>query len=68
MKSFKGKNKKVVEVKFDAIHGKVGETSWSIDYNKASKRYSLRSNNFFYSHVSLNACRNKAADKDVVWS
>jgi len=68
MKNFKGKKKKVKEVKFDAINGKVGDTNWAIDYSKAAKRYALRSDaGFFYSHASLTACQKKAANKEVVW-
>jgi len=69
MKSMKGKNlAKVVEVKFDTLHGKVGDNFWIIEYNKVSKRYDLQSDDgFFYSHISLTACQNKAKDKGVAW-
>ena len=68
-KSFRGKGKKAKVVKFDAITGKSGNTAYSLDYNKISKRYDLRSEDgFFYSHISVDACENKAVDKEVVWS
>jgi len=78
-KSFKGKGNKVVEVKFNAINGvSTDGTHWELEYSKVSKRYNLRTynhqsgadhgENIVYSHISLTACQNKAADKEVVWN
>jgi len=63
------KQAKLVEVKFDTVHGKNGDILWELGYNKASKRYALRADDgFLYSHISLIACQNKAADKEVAWA
>ena len=67
-KSFRGKGKVVKEVKFDTMNGKSGGTLFDLDYNKSTKRYNLRGDNgFLYSHVSVTACKHKAADKEVIW-
>jgi hypothetical protein len=69
MKSFKGKNQEVKEIKFDTMNGKAGNTLFDLDYNKNTKRYNLRGDNgFLYSHVSVTACKNKAETQGVVWN
>ncbi len=74
MKRMKGdKQKKVVEINFDAINGVLPSGSHcELEYNRVSKRYVLRTGadqggDFSYSHVSLTACKNKAADMGIVW-
>ena len=69
-KSFKGKNEKVKEVKFDTMEGIfVGDKSnWTLSYNGNSKRYALkREGSTVLSHISVTACKKKAVDKGVVW-
>mgnify|MGYP003970216255 FL=1 len=77
-KNFKAKQVKAKVVKFDAINGESSDgTHWELEYSKDSKRYNLRTynhqsgadhgENLVYSHISLDACKRKAADKEVVW-
>ena len=74
MKRMKGKKQVVKEIKFDAINGVTPDgTHWELEYSKVSKRYNLRSGadqggDLFFSHISVTACKNKAADKEVVWN
>ena len=74
MKSFSGKNPKVVEIKFEAINGYTlpDEIHWELEYNPVSERYNLRSGadqggDLVFSHVSLTACKKKAASAGIVW-
>ena len=68
-KGWNKKNPKVKEIKFDAINGDSTDgTPWELLYNRTSKKYTLLSNGVFsYSHISLTACKNKAAEKEVTW-
>ena len=72
-KNFKGKQEKVKEVKFDTITGASPDgTQFELNYNHSSKRYGLYSGvcpdiSLVLSHISLDACKNKATDKEVVW-
>ena len=70
------KGKKVQQktkvIKFDAINGESADgIMWELGYNKVSKRYDLRRGSLLgdtvYSHISLDAVKNKATDKEVVW-
>ena len=69
MKSMKGKKQVVKKITFDPINGVSPDgTPWELFYNWTAKRYTLlRYEVFFYSHISLKACKRKAADKEVVW-
>jgi hypothetical protein len=66
-KSFKGKEQKVKEIKFDTMESV--EKDWTLEYGKASKRYDLkREGSTVLSHVSVTACKNKAKTQGVVWN
>jgi len=75
-KFIKGANKrqkKSGEINFDSIQGVLSDGQHcNIEYNKISRRYVLRTGadqggDLLFSSISLTPCKNKAAEKGVIW-